>query len=120
MVVNRLADEVDLTLLVEGRPAAVETVRLPTAASEDKLTERLLGEVNRTAVVAMQNERSGGAVERVYILGSPAKRRWLADRIRDDLLLPVTVVDPFIRRLPTNRCRGRAVCVAVGNAPRRG
>ncbi len=95
MVVNRLADEVDLTLLVEGRPALLRTVRLPTAASEDKLTERLLGEVNRTAVVAMQNERSGGAVERVYILGSPAKRRWLADRIRDDLLLPVTVVDPF-------------------------
>ncbi|NUQ66572.1 MAG: hypothetical protein HUU20_29265 [Pirellulales bacterium] len=95
LVVNRLADEVDLTVLVEGRPVLLRTVRLPSATSEDKLTQRLLGEINRTAVVAMQNELDGGAIERVYIFGSPAKRRWLADRIRDDLLLPVTVVDPF-------------------------
>jgi hypothetical protein len=95
LVVNRLADEVDLTVLVEGRPALLRTVRLPSVASEDKLTQRLLSEINRTAVVAMQNEPDGGAIERVYILGAPAKRQWLADRIRDDLLLPVTVVDPF-------------------------
>ncbi|NLY00453.1 MAG: hypothetical protein GXY83_30530 [Rhodopirellula sp.] len=95
LVVNRLADEVDLTVLVEGRPALLRTVRLPTATTEDKLTQRLLGEINRTAVVALQNESNGGGIERVYILGSPAKRRWLADRIRDELLLPVTVVDPF-------------------------
>ena len=95
LVVNRLADEVDLTVLVEGRPSLLRTVRLPAVSSEDKLTQRLIGEINRTAVVAMQNESEGGPIERVYLLGSPGKRQWLADRIRDDLLLPVTVVDPF-------------------------
>lgn len=95
LVVNRLADEVDLTVLVEGRPALLRTVRLPSVSSEDKLTQRLISEINRTAVVAMQNEPDGGPIERVYLLGAPGKRQWLADRIRDDLVLPVTVVDPF-------------------------
>jgi hypothetical protein len=95
LLVNRLSDEVDLTVLAEGRPVLLRTVRLPNVSSEEKLTQRLLDEINRTAVVAAQSETEGGPVERVFVLGSLAKRQWLADRIRDDLLLPVTVVDPF-------------------------
>lgn len=95
LVVDRLTDEVDLIVLVEGKPTLLRTVRLPNIANEDKAMQRLLAEINRTAAVAMQNESDGGPVERVYLLGSSGSRQRLADRITNQLFLPVTVVDPF-------------------------
>ncbi len=95
LIVDRLTDEVDLIVLVEGKPALLRTVRLPNVANEDKVLKRLLAEINRTAAVAMQNEADGGPVERVYLLGSSGQRHRVADHITNQLFLPVTVVDPF-------------------------
>jgi Tfp pilus assembly PilM family ATPase len=95
LIVDRLTDEVDLIVVVEGKPVLLRTVRLPNVVNEDKALQRLLAEINRTAAVAMQNETDGGPVERVYLLGSSDKRNRLGDRITNQLFLPVTVVDPF-------------------------
>ena len=95
LIVSRLTDEVDLILVVEGKPNLLRTVRLPNIKNEEKSLQRLLAEVNRTAAVALQNEADGGPVERVYLLGGSGARNRLADRITNQLFLPVTLVDPF-------------------------
>ena len=95
LLMNLVAEEVDLIFLVEGRVVFFRTVRLPNIADREKATARLLTEVNRTLVVAAQSRLSEEMVECVYLFGSPDEHEGLSDRIRDQLSLPVVVIDPF-------------------------
>ena len=95
LLVNRITDEVDLTIVVEGRPVFFRTVRLPENADEAQLTERLLMEINRTLAAAPQTHLGGETVECVYLFGRADDHQNLAERIRDDLYLTAKVFDPF-------------------------
>ena len=95
LLVNRITDEVDLTIVVEGRPVFFRTVRLPENADEAQLTERLLMEINRTLAAAPQTHLGGETVECVYLFGRADDHQDLVERIRDDLYLTAKVFDPF-------------------------
>jgi len=95
LLVNRITDEVDLTIVVEGRPVFFRTVRLPENADEAQLTERLLMEINRTLAAAPQTHLGGETVECVYLFGRADDHQELVERIRDDLYLTAKVFDPF-------------------------
>jgi len=95
LLVNRITDEVDLTIVVEGKPVFFRTVRLPENADEAQLTERLLMEVNRTLAAAPQTHLGGETAEFVYLFGRPDDHQDLVERIRDDLYLTAKVFDPF-------------------------
>ena len=95
LLVNQISEEVDLVFLVDGRVAFFRTVRLPKIADRETATRRLLAEIGRTLVVASQNELGEEKVESVYIFGGSGEHEDLADRIHDELSLPVNVVDPF-------------------------
>jgi len=95
LLVDRITDQVDLTIVVEGRPVFFRTVRLPENADEPQLTERLLMEINRTLAAAPSTHLGGETVECVYLFGRADDHPDLVERIRDDLYLTAKVFDPF-------------------------
>ncbi len=99
LFVDLLAEEADLTVLVEKRVVLMRTVRLP-AHSEDQPTT-LLGEIRRT-VAAAQNQLGGDRVEVVVLCGNPDDHPLLAAAIAEKLQLAVEHFDPFAR-MPRSR-----------------
>ncbi len=95
LLVNLVADEVDLTVLDEGRVVLFRTVRLPRFADRQQADRRVTAEIRRTLAVAMQGPDGGDPVQAVYVFGGPAEYRELAERIGEELGLPATVCDPF-------------------------
>ena len=95
LLVSLVADEADLTILVEGRVVFLRTVRLPAGAGEEATAQRLWAEIARTLVVAQQGALAGGTVERAYLYGGPGEHQALLDQLPADLGLTVTTVDPF-------------------------
>ncbi len=95
LLVHRVADEVDLTVVVEGKAVFSRTVRLPEGVDDDQLTGRLLAEINRTVAATPPNELGGDPVECVYVFGGPEDHQELLGRIREDLFLPARLFDPF-------------------------
>ncbi len=71
LLLNLIGDEVDLSVLADGRPVFVRTVRLPHSASEEQVHERVLDEARRTMAVAAQSQASNEAIEAVCLLGGP-------------------------------------------------
>lgn len=95
LLVNRMAEEVDLTIIVEGKTVFSRTVRLPEGADPAQVTNRLVTEVNRTLAAAPPKQLGGDTIECVYLFGSPEDHQELIERIRDDLFLPAKTFDPF-------------------------
>jgi hypothetical protein len=95
LLVSLVADEADLTILVEGRVVFVRTVRLPAGAGEETTAQRLSAEIARTLVVAQQGALAGSIVERAYLYSGPGEHQALVDQLAVDLSLAVTTVDPF-------------------------
>jgi hypothetical protein len=95
LLVNPVADEVDLTVIVEGKAVFSRTARLPDTADQDKVSERLLAEIKRTLAVGLQGEWGTDPVECVYVFGRPHEHPVLLQRIRDELLLPAKSCDPL-------------------------
>ena len=95
LLVNLIADEADLIVLVDGRVVLLRTVRLPGGADDHSATHRLVAEINRTLRVALQTPSQSDSVEGVYIFGGPDEHEDLVERIGEELSLPVTVLDPF-------------------------
>lgn len=94
LLVNLLADEVDLTVLQNGRPALLRTVRLPQGVTEQVISQRLLAEINRTLLVAQQLP-GGSPPEQLFVFGAPGEHQSLTDQLESSLTLPLTVLDPF-------------------------
>lgn len=94
LLVNRLADEADLTVLAEGRVAFWRTVRLPCDADEEAAAKRLVTEIARTSVV-VQNQPGCGPIERLYIFGVEQEHAALVVQAAEELPLSIHVVDPF-------------------------
>lgn len=94
LLVNVLAEEVDMTVLVDGRPLLLRTVRAPAGVAEEEVAQRLKAEISRTLVVAQQGP-AGKTIERIYLFGGPGEHQTLADTVNAELEIPLTVLDPF-------------------------
>jgi Tfp pilus assembly PilM family ATPase len=94
LLVNVLAEEVDLTVILDGWAVLLRTVRVPQDAGEEEAARHLVAEISRTMVVA-QHHPDGSPTERVYLFGGPDEHQVLVDQMAADLSVPVTVVDPF-------------------------
>jgi len=90
LLVEMLAEEADLTVLIGGQPALVRSVRLP---SEDRATS-LVSEIRRT-IVAAQNQAGEEAVRVVTLVGDSAELTPLRDRLASQLEMDVEIFDPF-------------------------
>lgn len=95
LLVNRITDEVDLTVMAGGQPVLLRTIRLPEGVDEEQATERLMAEVTRTLAAVPQTHLAGEAVESVYVFGHCDDYKELVERIGNDLSLPARVFDPF-------------------------
>lgn len=96
LLINLVADEVDLTVLDRNRVVFARTLRLPETDDEKKATQWLVSEIGRTLAVWPQSSPGVGPVEGIYIFGGPGDHEHLVDRIRQELSLPATVLDPFV------------------------
>jgi len=101
LLVEMLAEEADLTVLVRGQAVMVRSVRLP---SEDPAVP-LIGEIRRT-IVAAQNQVGEETVRVVTLVGDPQQLAPLQSKLSEQLGLQVDVFDPFA-----------AVRVAAENMP---
>jgi hypothetical protein len=96
LLVNRVADEVDLTVLVRGKVVFSRTARLPAEVEKDTATGRLVDEIKRTLAVSPDNTGGAGPVEGIYIFGSPGDHQDLVQGIGEELAMPTMVIDPFV------------------------
>ena len=95
LLVNRITDEVDLTVVADRKPVFFRTIRLPEGANETQVVGRLLAEINRTLAAAPESHLGGETVECVYVFGRLDDHQGLVEQIRDGLSLPAKVFDPF-------------------------
>jgi Tfp pilus assembly PilM family ATPase len=93
LLVDMLAEEADLTVLVESDIVLMRTVRLP-AGSANEQVPALLGEIRRT-IAAAQNQLGGQRVEEVVLCGIESDHQDLAAQLSDRLNLETTSFDPF-------------------------
>lgn len=68
LLVNRVGDDADLTVIDAGHVVFTRTVRIPNRDDEVAITSRLLQEIRRTMMVA-PHSRSGGEIQSITILG---------------------------------------------------
>jgi Tfp pilus assembly PilM family ATPase len=94
LLVEVLADEADLTVLVDGQVVFLRTARLPGDALAPEGYRPLVGEIRRT-VAAARNQLGGRKVEAVQLCGSGADHIALAEHIEKECGLPCRLFDPF-------------------------
>ena len=98
LFIDMLADEADLTVLVQRDVVLTRTVRLPASDSEhDDTAERLKvlrGEIRRT-IASAQNQLGGQRVGQVVLCGDGEQHREMAKELASQLELPVEHFDPF-------------------------
>ncbi len=95
LLVNRMADELDLTLVMDDQVAFSRTVRLPCFADEQKAAARILAEIRRTVTVGLQSQPGSSQLDRVYVFGSAKEHEVLLGVLEEELSLPVGALDPF-------------------------
>ncbi len=95
LLVNRINDEVDLSVLVAGRAVFSRTVRVPEDQDEEQTADRILVEINRTLAVALQDQLGAGSIESVALFGTAEEHDPLAERIRQATGLPLDILDPI-------------------------
>lgn len=104
LLVNPVADEVELNVLAHGRTVVSRTARLPETANGGDggnggdgaaADQHLLVEIRRTIAMALQGESGAAVVECIYVCGRADRCQGLLDRIRDELSLPAKSFDPF-------------------------
>jgi Tfp pilus assembly PilM family ATPase len=94
LFVDLLAEEADLTVLVEKSIVLMRTVRMPAAGHADEQYSALLGEIRRT-IAAAHNQLGADRVEQVVLCGHSEDHRQLAAVIGEKLQLRVDHFDPF-------------------------
>jgi Tfp pilus assembly PilM family ATPase len=91
LVVNRLTDEADLTVLVGDQPVLVRTVRLPVPTEIAGRARALAGEIRRT-IAAVRQQLGERQVSRVVLCGI-ATEAGSAATLATDLGIAVEVFD---------------------------
>ena len=113
LLVDLLADQVDLTALVDETPVLLRTARLPADATQPEHARALIGEIRRT-LAAVQNRLKGQRVEVVHLCGEGEHQAALVEQIQRELGIEARPFEPFgglnvgealARRLPENPSR---------------
>jgi Tfp pilus assembly PilM family ATPase len=95
LLVDLLADEADLTVMIDRRVVFLRTARLPGDPLEKPdESPALLAEIRRT-VAAAQNQLGSRRVESVVLCGRGEQHAALARVIGANLGVPATLFDPF-------------------------
>ncbi len=94
LMVDLLADDADLTVLVDESVVLMRTVRLAVAEDGAVQSKALLGEIRRT-IASAQNQLRGRRVEKVILCGEETDQRSLKEEIESGLSLAVELFDPF-------------------------
>ncbi|MCB9938250.1 MAG: hypothetical protein H6823_08410 [Planctomycetaceae bacterium] len=94
MMVDLLADEADLTVMVDESVVLMRTVRLAFGDDGTVQTKALLGEIRRT-IASAQNQLRGRRVEKVILCGDGTEQNALKAEIEGGLSLTVELFDPF-------------------------
>ncbi|MBI3836473.1 MAG: hypothetical protein HY288_00890 [Planctomycetia bacterium] len=97
LLINVFAEEVDLSILVDGKVVFWRTVRRSNASQDPAAAKKLVAEINRTLVVA-QSQLVGQTVGAAYLFGSLAEHPALLEQLGGDFPIAVTLVDPFATR----------------------
>jgi Tfp pilus assembly PilM family ATPase/Tfp pilus assembly protein PilN len=94
ITVDRLAEEVDLTVVLGGQAVFPRSVRVGNYGSPEDQAATVVGEMKRT-IAAAQNQIAGHRVESVLVLGDEVEQKVLAETIARELALAVAFVDPL-------------------------
>jgi Tfp pilus assembly PilM family ATPase len=95
LLVDLLADEADLTVMIDRRVVFLRTTRVggdPLASPEHG--QALLGEIRRT-MAAAQNQLGGRRVESIVLCGRGEQHAALAATVAKELATPTEWFDPF-------------------------
>lgn len=95
LLVNRLAEEVDLTVVAGGRIVYTRTVRLPERSRATQIRARIVSEIQRTVTAAPLELTGGEEVQAVCVFGSEREHAELLASLREDLHLAACTLDPF-------------------------
>ena len=93
LMVDMLADEADLTVLVDEQVALMRTVRL-SAAADGAQAKALLGEIRRT-IASAQNQLGGQRIQKVILCGDGGDQTTLKSVLESELSYEVELFDPF-------------------------
>ncbi|MBC8356434.1 MAG: hypothetical protein H8E66_31020 [Planctomycetes bacterium] len=94
LMVDLLADEADLTAMLDESVVLMRTVRLAITDDGTVQSKALLGEIRRT-IASAQNQLRGRRVEKVVLCGDGSDQQTLKQEIEDGLSLTVELFDPF-------------------------
>jgi Tfp pilus assembly PilM family ATPase len=94
LMVDLLAIEADLTVLMDGEAVFMRTVRLPGEKGSDETARALGGEIRRT-MAAANSILGDRRVESVVLFGTSAMYAALCDALEHSVELPVQLCDPF-------------------------
>lgn len=94
LMVDLLAEDGDLTVVVDGQVAFIRTVRLPAPENSEDLARAMSGEIRRT-MAAASNQLGGRRVDRVVVCGTAQEFTDLRQLITQQTNLPCQHFDPF-------------------------
>ena len=100
LLINVLADEIDLSVVAGGRVAYWRTLRQANVSNDAAAANKLIAEINRTLVVA-QGQLDGQMIESAYLFGSLSEHPVLIERCTSGLSLPLVLIDPFATPVKT-------------------
>ena len=95
LLVNRVGNEIDLSLFVEGQIVFSRTAQLPDQADASTVVERAFIEINRTLTVSQERTAESGEVETIYLFGTTQEHEPLVEAIETRLDMAAKVIDPF-------------------------
>jgi Tfp pilus assembly PilM family ATPase len=95
LLVDLLADEADLTVMIDRKVIFLRTARLPGDPLADaESAQAILGEIRRT-MAAVHNQLGGRRVESIALCGSGPQHAALAEQVAERLGTPAELFDPF-------------------------
>ena len=95
LLVNVIADEVDLIVVDRTRPLFFRTVRLPGVLGDEAAEQRLLDEIRRTLLVVPQNPEVGQVIESVYVFGTNPNQQRIVQQLSNENTVKAHTFDPF-------------------------
>ncbi len=95
LLVDLIAEEADLTVMIDRKVIFIRTARLPADPLADaEAAQALTAELRRT-MAAVQNQLGGRRVESIVLCGTGPQHVALAELIDQRLSLPAELFDPF-------------------------
>jgi hypothetical protein len=94
LTVDRLAEEVDLTVVLGEQAVFPRSVRVGNYGTAEEQAATVVAEIRRT-IAASQNQVAGHRVGAVYIFGREAEQQVLVEAVRRELDLPAEIIDPL-------------------------